>query len=182
MHHLIPGHRNSDSGTKFFGLTRHSSRKSDPPPKDSLQLGKEKSSDFAKHVEDEKHFIAQWEEDKRPLEPAEVASDPRKKRVGHSSKYLSCQDFELVKTLGTGVLQDLGRTLWACANREHCRHIRKSLARKISEASKGGCEQGFCVEDTTKSKRYDLASRCSTDLLTACLHSRAFKASRARPQ
>ncbi|KAF2652593.1 Pkinase-domain-containing protein [Lophiostoma macrostomum CBS 122681] len=52
--------------------------------------------------EDEKRSLAQWEEHKRPLSPDKVASDPERKMVGHSSRVLRQDDFELVKTLGTG--------------------------------------------------------------------------------
>lgn len=51
----------------------------------------------------EKHQLAAWESAKDPLEPDVVAQDPTKKRVGHSSRYLRCEDFELIKTLGTGM-------------------------------------------------------------------------------
>jgi protein kinase A len=52
--------------------------------------------------EDEKQKLAEWEAEKRPLEPDQVAENPNKKPVGHSSKYLKKDDFELIKTLGTG--------------------------------------------------------------------------------
>ena len=52
--------------------------------------------------EDEKQKIAEWEASKTPLDPATVASDPSQKPVGHSSKYLTKDDFDLIKTLGTG--------------------------------------------------------------------------------
>ena len=52
--------------------------------------------------EEEKQKLADWEGSKRTLEPNEVAASPNKKPVGHSSKYLRKEDFELVKTLGTG--------------------------------------------------------------------------------
>lgn len=52
--------------------------------------------------EEEKHTLAQWEEQKRTLSPDEIDKDPQKKVVGHSSKVLREEDFDLVKTLGTG--------------------------------------------------------------------------------
>ena len=52
--------------------------------------------------EEEKQKLADWEGNKRTLEPSEVAASPNKKPVGHSSKYLRKEDFELIKTLGTG--------------------------------------------------------------------------------
>lgn len=52
--------------------------------------------------EEEKQKLADWEAEKRPLEPSEIHVDPQKKPVGHSSKVLRKEDFELIKTLGTG--------------------------------------------------------------------------------
>lgn len=52
--------------------------------------------------EEEKHALAQWEEQKHTLSPDEIDIDPAKKMVGHSSKVLRQEDFELIKTLGTG--------------------------------------------------------------------------------
>ena len=52
--------------------------------------------------EEEKQKLAEWEGNKRTLEPSEVAASPNKKPVGHSSKYLRREDFDLIKTLGTG--------------------------------------------------------------------------------
>ena len=52
--------------------------------------------------EEEKQKLAAWEENKQPLEPHEVAKDPSQKPVGHSSKLLRKEDFDLIKTLGTG--------------------------------------------------------------------------------
>lgn len=52
--------------------------------------------------ESEKQRLADWEAEKRTLEPSEVAQNPSKKPVGHSSKYLRREDFDCIKTLGTG--------------------------------------------------------------------------------
>ena len=52
--------------------------------------------------EEEKQTLAQWEDHKRTLSPDEIDKDPEKKVVGHSSKVLREEDFELIKTLGTG--------------------------------------------------------------------------------
>lgn len=52
----------------------------------------------------EKDFIAQFEDEPRPLSPKFIAQDQRNKRLGMSSKHLRLQDFELLKTLGTGAL------------------------------------------------------------------------------
>ena len=64
--------------------------------------------------EEEKQRLVDWEADKRALEPSEIASiDPAKKPVGHSSKYLRKEDFELVKTLGTGTFARVWLTKFA---------------------------------------------------------------------
>ncbi|USW52110.1 Putative serine/threonine-protein kinase, active [Septoria linicola] len=58
--------------------------------------------DTAADHENEKRKLAEWEAEKRPLEPDEIVVDPQHKPVGHSSKHLRRDDFDLVKTLGTG--------------------------------------------------------------------------------
>jgi len=52
--------------------------------------------------EEEKQHLAQWEDHKHTLSPDEIDKDPNTKVVGHSSKVLREEDFELIKTLGTG--------------------------------------------------------------------------------
>jgi serine/threonine protein kinase len=49
-----------------------------------------------------KQKLAQWEDNKHPLSPQDVHKDPSTKVVGHSSRVLALQDFELITTLGTG--------------------------------------------------------------------------------
>ncbi|KAF1958056.1 serine/threonine-protein kinase YPK2/YKR2 [Byssothecium circinans] len=51
--------------------------------------------------EEEKHNLMQWEEQKQPLEPGQIEHQDQK-TVGHSSHVLRQEDFELIKTLGTG--------------------------------------------------------------------------------
>lgn len=62
------------------------------------------SADRASYAarEEEKAKLAEWDPEKNTLEPSEVAADPGKKPVGHSSKYLRKEDFDCIKTLGTG--------------------------------------------------------------------------------
>lgn len=64
----------------------------------------ENAEQFNQRKEEEKHFIASWEDNSqaRPLTPAEISRDPSQKRVGNSSKHLKCNDFKLIKILGTG--------------------------------------------------------------------------------
>jgi protein kinase A len=50
-------------------------------------------------IEQEKHFIAEFAEQQHPLPPEEVQQDPRNKELGKS---IGVEDFELVRTLGTG--------------------------------------------------------------------------------
>ncbi|KAK4981223.1 cytochrome c oxidase subunit 1 [Elasticomyces elasticus] len=64
--------------------------------------GEKESREITKRRESEKQRLAEWHADKRPLETSEILMDPAKKAVGHSSKVLRCEDFELLKTLGTG--------------------------------------------------------------------------------
>jgi protein kinase A len=79
------------------------SRDNGHSPHGNFPRSGEQESEEDKHAhEDEKRFVSAWEDNKRPLSPAEVASDPEKKQVGHSSRHLRLDDFELIKTLGTG--------------------------------------------------------------------------------
>lgn len=52
--------------------------------------------------EQERAFVAHFSDQQRPLAPEEVQQDPRNKDLGRSSRGLSVDDFELVRTLGTG--------------------------------------------------------------------------------
>lgn len=53
--------------------------------------------------EKEKHFIAGFTELTRPLSPHQIAKDPRNKELGVTSRQLTLKDFELLKTIGTGL-------------------------------------------------------------------------------
>lgn len=85
MHHLVPK----------LHLGGNSTAKDEKVPKDSSSV---------RARDDEKSKLAAWEADKRPLEYDQILVDPRDKVVGHSSKVLRRDDFELLKTLGTGAL------------------------------------------------------------------------------
>ena len=52
--------------------------------------------------EEEKRMLAQWADHQGPLTPGETTTDAEHKMVGHSSQALRQDDFELIKTLGTG--------------------------------------------------------------------------------
>ena len=53
----------------------------------------------------EKQFIAHYEDTKEPLSPGHIAEESRNKRLGKSSRQLQLKDFELLKTLGTGMVE-----------------------------------------------------------------------------
>jgi len=48
--------------------------------------------------------IADYKAITRPLSPHSIAQDTRKKNLGKASPGLQVKDFELIKTLGTGML------------------------------------------------------------------------------
>lgn len=53
--------------------------------------------------QNEKRFIVHWEDEKGLLEPNEIGLDPERKGLGHMSSSLRVEDFNLIKTLGTGM-------------------------------------------------------------------------------
>jgi hypothetical protein len=56
-------------------------------------------------IEREKQFVAQFSEQQHDvLPPEQIQQNPSNKALGGSSKGLNVDDFELVKTLGTGAL------------------------------------------------------------------------------
>lgn len=48
-------------------------------------------------------FIAHYKDDGKILSPGQISQDPRNKALGCSSSSLAIKDFELLKTLGTGM-------------------------------------------------------------------------------
>ena len=52
----------------------------------------------------ERDFIAHNNSSDEVLSPSQIAQDPKKKDLGKSSRALRIQDFELLKTLGTGTI------------------------------------------------------------------------------
>ncbi|KAJ9666166.1 cytochrome c oxidase subunit 1 [Coniosporium apollinis] len=94
MHRILP---------KSLRNGHHEDQNNDAsPPQQNYSETKNENPSTVKHRESEKHAIAHWEDQKRPLSPSQITIDPSKKPVGHSNKHLRCQDFELLKTLGTG--------------------------------------------------------------------------------
>lgn len=86
--------------------------------------------------QEEKNFvIANYDiavgQDALPAE--EIAQGPHDKQLGFSSQHLRIEDFELLKTLGTGVLRSRLQAETGCVNGHMadeavCRHIRACLA------------------------------------------------------
>lgn len=66
--------------------------------------------------EREKKKLMEWQNEKRPLDYDQILVDPNKKMVGHSSSVLRYNDFELIKTLGTGGIS-LNQPTYHCEHR-----------------------------------------------------------------
>jgi protein kinase A len=78
----------------------------------SSSEGKESRETFSAR-EEEKAKLAEWQADTKPMEVSEIMIDPQQKRVGHSSKLLRRDDFEFMKTLGTGTFARVWLTKFA---------------------------------------------------------------------
>jgi hypothetical protein len=52
--------------------------------------------------EEERRSLAHWDKNQEPLSPEALTKRPENKHVGHSAGSLRIDDFELLKTLGTG--------------------------------------------------------------------------------
>ncbi|KAL9596277.1 MAG: hypothetical protein Q9219_005907 [cf. Caloplaca sp. 3 TL-2023] len=80
----------------------------------------------------EKQAIADFYENSRPLPPDQIADSPRNKELATSSRQLRVQDFELIKTLGTGTF---ARVWLACLaggsrNSKDCKVFALKILRK----------------------------------------------------
>ncbi|KAF3010686.1 serine/threonine protein kinase, AGC [Curvularia kusanoi] len=80
----------------------HHREKKEGSRKPSGPLHDRNDSAMDKPREEEKRTLARWESQRHTLSPDEIDKDPNQKTVGHSSKVLREEDFELIKTLGTG--------------------------------------------------------------------------------
>ncbi|KAF3045237.1 serine/threonine protein kinase, AGC [Didymella heteroderae] len=80
----------------------HHREKKEGARQPSVPLHDRNDSAMDKPREKEKHTLAQWEAQRHTLSPDEIDKGPEQKTVGHSSKVLREEDFELIKTLGTG--------------------------------------------------------------------------------
>jgi hypothetical protein len=83
-------------------MQHHREKKEGQASHNSGPLHDRSDSAMDKPREEEKQHLARWEAQKHTLSPDEIGIDPEKKPVGHSSKVLRQEDFELIKTLGTG--------------------------------------------------------------------------------
>jgi hypothetical protein len=109
-------------------------------------------------IEQEKQFIAEFAEQQHPLPPEEVQQDPRNKELGKSSKALSVDDFELVRTLGTGACCGNG-CFWSCegvhadiGDRDFC----ASVACEAGESPTRGSRQSVRFESIAQSRRCEI--------------------------
>jgi hypothetical protein len=85
-------------------MQHHRDKKEGSSSSQSGPLHDRNDSAMDRPREEEKRTLAEWESRKSTLSPDEIDKDPEKKVVGHSSKVLREEDFELIKTLGTGAL------------------------------------------------------------------------------
>jgi hypothetical protein len=86
--------------------------------------------------QEEKNFVvANYEvaAGQEPLPPEQIAQDPQNKQLGVSAQQLRVDDFELMKTLGTGMLEpwaqaEPGLSLDIIVDQAVHRHLRACLA------------------------------------------------------
>ena len=94
-------------------LPGHHDHSNDPAPSRKTQDGNRngKAPEALEPEESkERESIAQSNASSNILPPKEIAQDPKHKELGKSSSALSIRDFELVKTLGTGMSDQLLRS------------------------------------------------------------------------
>ncbi|KAF2867396.1 kinase-like domain-containing protein [Massariosphaeria phaeospora] len=96
LHHDHHANREPPSQSSQTEPSNQSGQSNQPPP--SPHERQDSAMDRAR--DEEKHAVAQWDEQRQPLEPGQIEQD--RKWVGHSSRVLRQEDFELIKTLGTG--------------------------------------------------------------------------------
>ncbi|KAI4130662.1 MAG: hypothetical protein LQ338_001639 [Usnochroma carphineum] len=107
-----------DGAHKVLSRDKHSH--SDPPPIDHAKC------------QQEKQFIVNYYDNSKPLAPDQIADSARNKELATSSRQLRIQDFELIKTLGTGTFS---RVWLACLaggsrNSNECRVFALKILRK----------------------------------------------------
>jgi len=122
------------------GILHHHKSRSDEPCSEE------------KHQE-EKDFVAHYAEQHEILAPEEVQQDPRNKDLGRSSRGLNVHDFNLIRTLGTGMRSLLYRQCGVSggAMLTRNRDLREGMACEPGETSRGGQRQSICAEGTAES-------------------------------
>ncbi len=111
MHHLLPRPLRPDAG---HGTAAPPEQDLTAKPTVAPGSQEEEKANNAQRQE-EKEKIAHWEERKATLSPDDAASDPNDKALGQSSKQLRGEDFELLKTLGTGEYFAIVRLRASCS-------------------------------------------------------------------
>lgn len=87
--------------------------------------------------DNEKRRLCEWDAEKRPMDYDQICVDPEKKPVGHSSKVLRYEDFDLIKTLGTGTFARVWLVRFANASAED--KDRVFALKKLRKVDGGSC-------------------------------------------
>ena len=116
------------------------------PPVDQAQRQKEKD------------FLCCYECNQAPLSPHQISDAPHNKEVGTASKNLRVGDFELIKTIGTGVThyRPLAVNLCLCYMKlmQAIRHLCKGVAHLSGRFAQGRPES-LCIENPAQDRQYD---------------------------
>lgn len=87
-------------GSNVKDLLSHHDHDADSSRRDASA----EQQDLGEQERQERDFIAHNNSSSAVLSPSEIAQDPKKKDLGKSSRALRIQDFDLLKTLGTGIV------------------------------------------------------------------------------
>lgn len=131
---------------KLLHHGHHSSSQNDPAPTSPHD---HQNSAMDRAREDEKCSLAHWEDQK-----GQTGANPDDKRVGNSSPLLRQEDFELVKTLGTGAQIPIRTRGSDCSADSHARNLCARLASTIRRPATRRPAQGVCPQDPAQSRRY----------------------------
>ncbi|KAI6713016.1 serine/threonine-protein kinase PRKX [Diplocarpon mali] len=90
-------------------------------------------------------FVAQYDEQQRPLATDEGQQHPRNNSLGRSSRGLSVYDFELIRTLGTGTFARvwLVRLANPSPEEDHDKVYALKVLRKVEGWSRPHINRGF---------------------------------------
>lgn len=134
MHHIMP--------KLHIGSSRD---------KDGRKESRSEASANNRAREEEKSRLLAWEAHKQPLEYEQILVEPNSKPVGHSSKVLRREDFDLVKTLGTGMRPqpEHAYSKWSRIADQvgRHRHICKSMACESRHTEERRCRQSLRSQD-----------------------------------